>query len=62
MDTKITLGIIIGNRGFFPAHLCDSGRKEILDTLEKLGIDTIILRQRPPLVGIARARPRPGVQ
>ena len=38
MDTKITLGIIIGNRGFFPAHLCDSGRKEILDTLEKLGI------------------------
>lgn len=43
MDTKITLGIIIGNRGFFPAHLCDSGRKEILDTLEKLGIDTIIL-------------------
>ena len=43
MDTKITLGIIIGNRGFFPAHLCDSGRKEILDTLKKLGIDTIIL-------------------
>jgi L-fucose isomerase-like protein len=38
-----TLGIIVGNRGFFPAHLCDSGRKEILATLEKAGIGTIIL-------------------
>src|SRR5262245_26215211 len=40
---KVTLGIIVGNRGFFPAHLCDSGRKEILKTLEKLGIDIVIL-------------------
>src|SRR5262245_35410431 len=40
---KITLGIIVGNRGFFPAHLCDSGRKQILATLEKNGINTITL-------------------
>src|SRR3954471_7992783 len=40
---KVTLGIIVGNRGFFPAHLCDSGRKEILKTLESLGIQTVIL-------------------
>ncbi len=38
-----TLGIIVGNRGFFPDHLCDSGRKEILSTLEKLGIGAVIL-------------------
>jgi len=43
METKMTLGLIIGNRGFFPAHLCDTGRKEILATLEKLGINTITL-------------------
>ena len=43
MDRKITLGIIIGNRGFFPAHLCDSGRKEILATLDKLAINTVAL-------------------
>ncbi len=44
MNTQtVTLGIIVGNRGFFPAHLCDSGRKEILKTLEKLGIQTVIL-------------------
>ena len=39
----IKLGIIIGNRGFFPAHLCDTGRKEILATLEKLGIGVVAL-------------------
>jgi L-fucose isomerase-like protein len=38
-----TLGIIVANRGFFPDHLCDSGRKEMLDTLKKLGIKTVIL-------------------
>src|ERR1041385_1266596 len=43
MNTNITLGIIVGNRGFFPAHLCDSGRKQILATLEKLGIGAVIL-------------------
>jgi L-fucose isomerase-like protein len=43
MDTKITLGVIIGNRGFFPAHLCDTGRKEILATLAKFGIDVVAL-------------------
>jgi L-fucose isomerase-like protein len=39
----VTLGIIVGNRGFFPDHLCDSGRKEILALLEKLGLRTVIL-------------------
>jgi L-fucose isomerase-like protein len=38
-----TLGVIVGNRGFFPDRLCDSGRKEILWTLEKCGIGAIIL-------------------
>ena len=38
-----TLGIIVGNRGFFPAQLCDSGRKEILKTLARLGINAVIL-------------------
>ena len=29
METP-TLGVIVGNRGFFPAHLAESGRKTIL--------------------------------
>jgi L-fucose isomerase-like protein len=38
-----TLGIIIGNRGFFPAHLCESGRREILRALEAEGIKAVTL-------------------
>ena len=34
----VTLGVIVGNRGFFPDNLCDSGRKEILQTLEQAGM------------------------
>jgi L-fucose isomerase-like protein len=39
----VTLGVIVGNRGFFPSHLCDSGRKTILNVLEQEGIRTICL-------------------
>lgn len=38
-----TLGIIVGNRGFFPAHLCQAGRAEILKTFEKAGIRAVLL-------------------
>jgi L-fucose isomerase-like protein len=38
-----TLGIIIGNRGFFPAHLCEAGRREILRILEEEKIKPITL-------------------
>ncbi len=38
-----TLGIIIGNRGFFPAHLCETGRREIMAALEKADIKAIAL-------------------
>jgi L-fucose isomerase-like protein len=43
MKTKTTIGVIIGNRGFFPAHLCESGRKAILRVLEEEGIKAIAL-------------------
>ncbi len=43
MKNQITLGVIVGNRGFFPDHLCDTGRKQILDTIGKLGMSAVIL-------------------
>jgi L-fucose isomerase-like protein len=39
----LTLGMIVGNRGFFPAHLCDSGRKTMLKVLADEGINVIAL-------------------
>lgn len=38
-----TFGLIVGNRGFFPAHLCQAGRRDILIALEKEGIKVIAL-------------------
>lgn len=40
---KTTLGVIIGNRGFFPDHLCESGRAEVLRVLKEEGITAVIL-------------------
>ncbi len=38
-----TLGVIVGNRGFFPAELCESGRKTVLSVLKEEGFGTICL-------------------
>ncbi len=37
-----TLGVIVGNRNFFPDHLCVSGRKTVLDVLDKAQIKAVI--------------------
>jgi len=39
----LTLGLIIGNRGFFPDHLCDTGRNTILKVLAGEGYKVIAL-------------------
>ena len=39
----VTLGVIVGNRGFFPDHLCDSGRATVLEVLAQEGIRAIAL-------------------
>jgi L-fucose isomerase-like protein len=39
----LTLGLIIGNRGFFPDHLCESGRTTILKVLADQGFKVIAL-------------------
>jgi L-fucose isomerase-like protein len=43
MKKKMTLGLIVGNRGFFPDHLAKSGREDMLKALEQAGIDCITL-------------------
>lgn len=41
--SKPVLGVIVGNRGFFPDHLCDTGRQTILRILAEEGIDAVAL-------------------
>ena len=40
---KTTFGIIVGNRGFFPDHLCATGREEVLRVLAEEGIEAVTL-------------------
>ena len=40
---QATFGVIVGNRGFFPSHLCKDGRETILKVLEQEGIRAILL-------------------
>ncbi|MGL4610396.1 MAG: L-fucose/L-arabinose isomerase family protein [Trueperaceae bacterium] len=47
----ITLAVIVGNRGFFPNHLCETGRKTILKVLKKAGIKAIITPEDKTNVG-----------
>jgi L-fucose isomerase-like protein len=37
-----TLGVIVGNRGFFPRHLCDRARQTVLKVLSEEKIQAII--------------------
>ena len=43
MAKQMTLGVIVGNRGFFPSHLATSGRLEMIAALEAAGIRPIVL-------------------
>jgi len=48
---KITFGVIIGNRGFFPDILAKQGRKDILDMLKKNGFNTFALSMQQTKYG-----------
>ena len=40
---KVTFGVVVGNRGFFPDHLAKTGREEIIAVLEAAGAAVVVL-------------------
>jgi L-fucose isomerase-like protein len=40
---KMTMGLIVGNRGFFPGHLAESGRQEMMQVLQEAGVEVVAL-------------------
>ncbi len=40
---KMTMGVIVGNRGFFPHHLAKTGREEMIQALQQAGMDVVVL-------------------
>ncbi|MBN2304556.1 MAG: L-fucose/L-arabinose isomerase family protein [Anaerolineae bacterium] len=48
---QVTLGLIVGNRGFFPSHLAETGRATILKVLEEEGINVVALGPEDTVYG-----------
>ncbi|HKF50824.1 MAG TPA: hypothetical protein VKB26_00810, partial [Candidatus Acidoferrales bacterium] len=43
IHNKMTMGMIVGNRGFFPGHLAETGRQEMMHALQEAGIEVVCL-------------------
>jgi len=48
---KVTFGVIVGNRGFFPDSLAKQGRRDILEVLRNNGFDVVALPVRETKYG-----------
>jgi L-fucose isomerase-like protein len=56
-NKQMTLGMIVGNRGFFPDHLAKSGRQEMIQTLEAAKVKVIALGENDSKHGAVETRP-----
>lgn len=52
----VTLGVIVGNRGFFPGHLAATGRSEMLAALKAEGINAVIVNKTATNHGAIESR------
>ncbi|HET9804926.1 MAG TPA: L-fucose/L-arabinose isomerase family protein [Candidatus Acidoferrum sp.] len=53
---KMTLGMIVGNRGFFPDHLARSGHQEMKAALEAAGVAVVVLTEADSKYGAVETR------
>ena len=52
----MTMGVIVGNRGFFPDHLAKEGREEIVKALTAAGIEPLVLTPEESKYGAVETR------
>ena len=53
---KMVMGVIVGNRGFFPDHLAKTGREEILRALEAANVEVVALTPQESKYGAVETR------
>ncbi len=56
MKNQMTMGLIIGNRGFFPDHLAKEGREEMIRVLEKAGMKVVVCGPEDTKYGAVETR------
>jgi hypothetical protein len=52
----MTMAVIVGNRGFFPDHLAETGREEILRALGSAGMGVVALTPEESKYGAVETR------
>ncbi|MFQ5740205.1 MAG: L-fucose/L-arabinose isomerase family protein [Acidobacteriota bacterium] len=60
MKNKVTLGLIIGNRGFFPDRLAREGREEMIQALQAVGLEVVALQPEESKFGAVETRAEAG--
>lgn len=55
-NKNMTMGLIVGNRGFFPDHLAKSGREEMLGVLQAAGMEVVALTPEESKYGAVETR------
>jgi len=53
---QMTMGLIVGNRGFFPDHLAKTGREEMLGALKSAGFTAVALTPEESKHGAVESR------
>ena len=53
---RMTMGLIVGNRGFFPDHLAKSGREEMLRALAAANVEAVALTLEQSKYGAVETR------
>ncbi len=56
MNNLMTMGIIVGNRGFFPDHLAKTGREEMIAALKEACINAVVLGPEDSKYGAVETR------
>ncbi len=56
MNKPMTMGIIVGNRGFFPDHLAKTGREEMIAALKEACINAVVLGPEDSKYGAVETR------
>ena len=55
MSDRPKLGVIVTNRNFFADSLVEEGRSQVLDALEKLGVDAVIVTPEETPLGVVES-------
>src|SRR5689334_22052931 len=53
---EVTFGLLVGNRGFFPDHLAQSGRLEMIAAIEKAGFGVVAASPEETKYGAVETR------